>query len=423
MKILIVDDEKISRKILGVRLKDLGECIAADSSQKALKAFDRAVEEKKPFDLVTLDVSMPLMDGPKVLARIRKKEAGLKIPKKDQVKIIMVTARMNMSTIKECIRLGCNGYLSKPVTRYQLLENLEKLGFDIPENMKTKNGRSHTHVVANIIERFYKGKIPLPVFPEIVQQVQDLFRDTTPSMEELAGVVEKDIVISGRMISIANSSLYKGVGKSETLNDAMVRLGLKAARSVISSVAARNLFDSKNKLLKGQLEKLWLHSFAVACMGKRLGDELKYENPETLFLMGIMHDIGKMLLLRAFADISPETSLEDQDLQTAIHEIHTTFGAALLKKLKFSRAFSQIAEFHHWEEFFDNSDPELMIINLADCLAHQMGIGDGGKNQGAVSADDLKGSSALNQLGLDPQRVVDIAQETKPAILEGASIF
>ncbi len=72
---------------------------------------------------------------------LRLSEKKLKLDKKNQVKIIMVTARMNMSIIKECIKLGCNGYLSKPVSKYQLLDNLERMGFGKVDNDKFKKDK------------------------------------------------------------------------------------------------------------------------------------------------------------------------------------------------------------------------------------------------------------------------------------------
>ncbi len=192
MKILIVDDEKISRKILAHKLKSAGDCIDVDSSKKALELFDKGLEEKKPFDLISLDISMPIMDGRQLLEIIRKKERKLKLDKKDRVKIIMVTARMNMSTIKECIKLGCNGYLSKPVSKYQLLDNLERMGFGKVEDDNSKKDKdTKSQIIAQIINRFYKGKIKLPILPRIVNEVQKLMEGEDPSIEDLGNIINK----------------------------------------------------------------------------------------------------------------------------------------------------------------------------------------------------------------------------------------
>jgi putative nucleotidyltransferase with HDIG domain len=438
MKILIVDDETISRRILVKNMGSLGECVAVDNAKKGLEELDLAVKKKLPFDLVSLDVSMPGMDGKQVLQRIRKRELAAKIPKADRVKVIMVTSRMNMATIKACIKMGCNGYLSKPVSKYQLLETLGKMGFEIAAAQKETDTNTHTGVVTEIIQRFYKGKIDLPVFPHIVKEIQECLEGDSPSMEDLSKIVEKDIVIASKLISIANSPLYKGVDTVNSLNAALLRLGMKATQGVISAVAARNLFESKNDSLKRVLEKLWMHSFATACLGKSLGDALKIKNTENIFLMGIIHDIGKMLLMKAVVDLFPEESVEDPEFQIAIHEIHTTFGAALLKKMRFSPAFIQVAEFHHWNLYPKETEPELMIINLADSLTHDLGFGftefesgdDGSEKTPEPETNTqeeklirITSLSSFKQLGLELDTVLEICSQVHATVKESARAF
>ena len=438
MKILIVDDETISRRILINNMEFLGECVAVDTAKKGLSELDLAAKEGTPFDLISLDVSMPVMDGRQMLQHIRKRELAAKTPKEDRVKVIMVTSRMNMATIKACIKMGCNGYLSKPVSKYQLLATLGKMGFEIADAQKETDTSNHTGVVTEIIQRFYKGKIDLPVFPHIVKEIQECLEGDSPSMEDLAKIVEKDIVIASKLISIANSPLYKGVDTVNSLNAALLRLGMKATQGVISAVAARNLFESKNASLKRVLEELWMHSFATACLGKSLGDSLKIKNTENIFLMGIIHDIGKMLLLKAVVDLFPEASVEDPEFQIAIHEIHTTFGAALLKKMRFSQEFIQVAEFHHWNAFPKETEPELLIINLADILTHELGFGFTEFESGEKGIDKpnepdtntreenlarITALPSLGQLGLDPEKVLELCDQVNVTLKESAGAF
>jgi putative nucleotidyltransferase with HDIG domain len=430
MKILIVDDELVSRKVLVKNLESLGECVAVDDAKKGLAEIALAVKKDQPFDLVTLDVSMPGMDGKQLLQHIRKREAAAKIPRSERVKVIMVTARMNMATIKDCIKIGCSGYLLKPVSKQQLFESLGKMGFDIPAPQKETDNKSHTEVVTEIIQRFYKGKINLPVFPHIVKEVQTCLGGDSPSIEDLAVIVEKDIVISSKLISIANSPLYKGVDTVNSLNAALLRLGMKATQGVISAVAARNLFKSENKSLKQLLENLWMHSFATACLGKRLGEALKIKNTENIFLMGIIHDIGKMLLMKAIVDLFPEAPVAEPEIQRAIYEIHTTFGAVLLKKLRFSNAFIQVAELHHWNRYPKGTDLELMIINLADFLAHEIGFGlsDFESPQSASNDQEEKlaritALPSFQLLGLELDKVLEICDEISVTVKESAGAF
>jgi two-component system chemotaxis response regulator CheY len=92
MRVLVVDDELVSRKKMKKIMDTFSECVAVDGGEAALKAFEAAIEKGEPFDLITLDVSMPRMDGTEVLYEIRKIEQQRNISKKNQLKVIMVTA-------------------------------------------------------------------------------------------------------------------------------------------------------------------------------------------------------------------------------------------------------------------------------------------------------------------------------------------
>ncbi|WP_035237100.1 HDOD domain-containing protein [Desulfobacter vibrioformis] len=447
MKILIVDDEEISRKILLLKMKDMGTCVAVNSAKEALAELEKAKAEKHPFDVITLDVSMPVMNGQELLEHIRKKEVQNKIPKNDRVKILMITARMNVGTINACIKRGCNGYLTKPVSQAQLAQSFSQMGFEpaTPEK-NDQQDMSHSTGVAEIIKRFYSGKIILPVFPSIVKEIDALMAGKDPSVDDLTKIVEKDLVISGKLITIANSSLYKGLEDISSLNDALVRLGLKHTLGVCSALATKNLFDSENEALKTEMDRLWIHSFAVATLARRLAEEKGLDNLETIFLAGLVHDIGKMLLMKVYVDMYPDVCVTDENLQLAIHEIHTTFGGVLLKKMHFSKQIINIAEVHHWEQFEDNTDKELLVVSLANSLAKILGFSffsrKGEDNppefeEGdlALETDDefkldrgkvmeeLSGLSALKGLGLDPEKVFSIIEQIHPVIKKTSRAF
>lgn len=129
MKALVVDDELVSRKKLQKIMESLGECEAVESGSAAIAAFQKALENGMPFDLITLDVLMPKMDGTEVLYTIREIEKEKKIPKEKQVKILMVTSHSDKDTIITCIQAGCDDYIVKPFDREAVFKKLGKLGF------------------------------------------------------------------------------------------------------------------------------------------------------------------------------------------------------------------------------------------------------------------------------------------------------
>lgn len=127
MKVLIVDDMSIYRKILKNMLTNVEQCDTAAEGIQALEYFELAHAEKKPYDLILLDITMPEMNGKEFLEIIRKKEKKKKIAVQDQVKIIMITASADSGTITKCFDAGCDGYIVKPVKEDELQQKIEKV--------------------------------------------------------------------------------------------------------------------------------------------------------------------------------------------------------------------------------------------------------------------------------------------------------
>ena len=131
MKILIVDDDKLSRAILSEMLKDLGSCDLAVNGYEAIDAFMRSRSAGSPYDLICLDIIMPEIDGLQVLRQIRSIEAQNMISYPDSVRVIMVSSMSDLEHIMMSFDSRCEAYMIKPFERQQLLENLSLLGLDV----------------------------------------------------------------------------------------------------------------------------------------------------------------------------------------------------------------------------------------------------------------------------------------------------
>jgi len=129
MKILIVEDDFISRRILKEILAEFGNCDVVVDGEEAIQAFQLAHEEKAPYDLICLDIMMPNMDGHEALSRIREFEKERSISGASEVKVIMVTALDDPKTVfKAYYRGGATSYIVKPIEKEKLVEELRVLG-------------------------------------------------------------------------------------------------------------------------------------------------------------------------------------------------------------------------------------------------------------------------------------------------------
>ncbi len=128
MRILVVDDEMVSRMKMQRIMQHYGDCVAVGSGNEALEAFTEALLNRVPFKLITLDVSMPDMGGTEVLSKIRMFESTNAVAKEDRAKILMVTSHADQETVMDGIKGGCDDYIIKPFTLELVTQKLNKIG-------------------------------------------------------------------------------------------------------------------------------------------------------------------------------------------------------------------------------------------------------------------------------------------------------
>lgn len=129
MKILVVDDEIVSRKKMEKIMEDFGECRVVDSGTAAVDSFNEAWSFGIPYDLILLDISMPDMSGIEVLNKIRQMEKEKALAKSHCVKIMMVTTHSDKEIVVDCMKSGCNNYIVKPFDRDRVLDKLSSIGY------------------------------------------------------------------------------------------------------------------------------------------------------------------------------------------------------------------------------------------------------------------------------------------------------
>lgn len=127
MKILIIEDDFVSRRLLKFMLSPYGRCYFATNGVEGLEEFKESFLEKKPYDLVLIDIMMPEKNGQDTLKEIREFEVENGVVGLDVIKIIMVTALRDVKNIKTAFSSQCEAYLTKPVDREKLIKTLEEL--------------------------------------------------------------------------------------------------------------------------------------------------------------------------------------------------------------------------------------------------------------------------------------------------------
>jgi two-component system, chemotaxis family, chemotaxis protein CheY len=128
LKILLVEDDFATRRIMQKILELHGSCDVAVNGKEALHAVEMAQIAGEPYRLICLDIMMPELDGREALRKIRQAEGTRGVLSGDGCKVIMTTAMGDAANVMGAFTDQCDAYLVKPISRQKLVDELDKLG-------------------------------------------------------------------------------------------------------------------------------------------------------------------------------------------------------------------------------------------------------------------------------------------------------
>lgn len=216
----------------------------------------------------------------------------------------------------------------------------------------------------------------LPPFPAIANQVLVLSADPEIDMKKIASVMEADPAFAAEVLLVANSALFGFPSKMHVLRHAIAVLGLDRVKALAVTVAIRGFLGTPGPLIR----QCWRHSAACAVIAEEISPILRFSG-DRAFTASIMHDIGRLGLLKTF---SREMALVlggqyDDAAQVlgaecaAVDIDHTRAGGWLVKHWALPQAFIDICEHHH-DPLQSADSPLLQLVKLAcriaDCIGY-----------------------------------------------------
>jgi putative nucleotidyltransferase with HDIG domain len=283
--------------------------------------------------------------------------------------------------------------------------------------MLKKETASMRNIFTGILQKFQAGKINPPVMPQVVREIQTVVKRPKSTAEEMAQVIEKDPVISLRLISVANSPVYRGVSEIQNVKSALPRLGLKETLNIVLAIANKSLYSTDKVQFKILMDKLWVHSLASAFGAKLIAQNLKLADSEKYFLMGLTHDIGKILLLKAFTDVSKEQNLNMHAVTANIQEAHLALGSLLLKRWGFDEEFINALAHHEDKDFSPDTEKEILVVHLSNMLTRKIGF--------SLFDDEIDFAElpSARILKMEPETIEGIGENIKEIISDVAHLF
>lgn len=221
----------------------------------------------------------------------------------------------------------------------------------------------------------------LPVLPQAVSSVLKLADDPNSSPRDLEKVIERDPAITAKILRVANSSYYGG-SRIPTIGRAISFLGMNAIRSLVVGVAFQQMISGKASSQNFDKVEYWRHSLAVATACRILGKIVMPTRAEELFCIGMMHDIGMLILDRFMSDSFDACFVEARQMGMPVHVVeaekmqfdHAEVGGILAEKWGLGTMAIHGVRYHHCPtedgEYFETTS----IIAIANTLAHQSGF-------------------------------------------------
>ncbi|MCU7852581.1 MAG: HDOD domain-containing protein [Candidatus Thiodiazotropha sp. (ex Monitilora ramsayi)] len=213
----------------------------------------------------------------------------------------------------------------------------------------------------------------LPSPSPILNHLFDMMFDPNTSLDDLADTISTDAGLSARTLRSANAAFSSPEQKIENVRDAVVRIGLITTIHILTATEIKAVFFSVPGH-HGDMQQLWRHNLVTACIADAYAHHYDFEKPARWFTGGLLHDIGRLVLLRhdpvKYTDAVAREISGEQAICDAEREIfgisHEEVGAELMTLWQFPDEIAEAA-YHHDQPFVSHDD-----FRTGICIANEL---------------------------------------------------
>ena len=230
-----------------------------------------------------------------------------------------------------------------------------------------------------IDEAIADPELTLPAFNPVVLKLQNLIQSDDYTLKAVADLIQQDSALSAQILRVANSAFYSGLVPVSTVGAAAVRLGSLKLASIALLTTQKQVYKTRVKQFDNWLRALWRHSLGVALAAKMLAENQGMgQASEEAFMAGLLHDIGKVLLIRILDELLVKKSLGGSLTASLVKEIlvdmHTKIGRDYLAGLNLPPIYLEVVEKHH-QKLAPGDNPLQNTVRLGNKICHKLGIG------------------------------------------------
>ena len=254
------------------------------------------------------------------------------------------------------------------------------------------------------------GALELPALPDVANRVISACFDPDCDIGRLVKIIQTDQFMSGHLMRLTNSALFSPATPITSLHHALSLLGLNQTRDVALRVSLENrVFQIKG--FEQRARDLFEHALDTALLAQVLAGSLHIETNEA-FLCGLMHDIGRPVLVQAIDDLRIrqgikfrcKIELSEEVVAAAATEYHAEVGGQLIDHWNLPPQFAQVPRHHHNPDAAEDPSVLTRIVSLANDLAHLA------RSSGGRTSEMIRQHSQLEPLGVEPAALEDLLE-------------
>jgi putative nucleotidyltransferase with HDIG domain len=226
----------------------------------------------------------------------------------------------------------------------------------------------------------------LPTLPIIASQVMELLRNPRTPVRELARVISSDQSLTTAVLKLVNSAYYGFPRQISTVKHALVILGFNEIRNIAFTISILRSFPRGKKSPFFDYQAFWRHCLGCAVTAKMLAKFFRYRISGKVFVAGLVHDIGKILLSGYAKDLFEQVIQEVTAHKISLYQAeknvlgvtHAEIGSWLAYQWNFPQEIEEVIKFHHLPSKSKINPPLCSVIHLSDVLVRMKSIGWGG---------------------------------------------
>jgi HD-like signal output (HDOD) protein/ActR/RegA family two-component response regulator len=405
-KILVADDDAVTRLVLR-------NILASEPSWEIVEANNgvaawRLLEEGLQPDACIVDIRMPELDGLGLLSQIRG-SANHK-----RLKVILCTTVHDRGTIQQAAALAVDYYVVKPFKKDLVLGRVRQA----IQDRERPAGPPPNQIVKGDAGAFLQRMGTLPSLPSIYYELVEAVGRPDSSISKVCEIILRDQSLTSRLLKLANSAFYASRSEISTIEGAAQLIGLRQIQDLVLATSVIKTFGKLPKQLV-DVTSFWEHSIACGIACALLAERRHDPMPERLFIGGLLHDIGRLVMFLNAPEESNEILQRCENQGQLACKVerevlgfdHALIGAQLISSWKLPKSFAEMVGGHHVPPKSSLISQDVFLVHYADFITTALQFGNSGEKY--ASPLIIAESSEREILGDEPVEAVVRQMESR----------